>query len=434
MGKIHNFCFEKTYMNFPLTTLAPTTGLANTEDGKWRIELSPKADSENDVFLNAMYVTDNDKNLPELPIYQEAMSGFVGVTVKDRMVLFTKDTKAKTNSFNITVRDNGYSDVTCFIADTEEGIWNVSGNGVNINVESKSGEGVLCFNVKPGNYMISKTDSSADEFVWSEAEKEKCGDFIVYNSADRAFIRNELPNKLVGNVAYVPLKVMFKQFGATVEWDSSRGCAIAHRGANSAEIYPQAVSYILNGNTIELSSPTFVENGVMYVPVVDFKDFLRFNVKYDSIARILDVSIVSVSKEISSKIDVENDAIVPISITASGNDGNVESNSNDYALETRWSCEGTDTWLEYDLGASYDISKLWISFYKGAKRKTIFDIEFSNDGVNYTKVYSGESSGTTESLEEFAAKGNARFVRFVGHGTNVSGNYWNSVNEMIVSK
>lgn len=164
---------------------------------------------------------------------------------------------------------------------TEEGIWNVSGNGVNINVESKPGEGVLCFNVKLGTYNISKTDDAADEFVWSESEKEKCGDFIVYNSADRAFIRNELPNKLVGNVAYVPLKVMFKQFGATVEWDSSRGCAIAHRGANSAEIYPQAVSYILNGNTIELSSPTFVENGVMYVPVVDFKDFLKQKIQSD---------------------------------------------------------------------------------------------------------------------------------------------------------
>ena len=39
-----------------------------TEQGNWRIEASPKKASESDLFLNAMYVTDNDRNLPQLPM------------------------------------------------------------------------------------------------------------------------------------------------------------------------------------------------------------------------------------------------------------------------------------------------------------------------------------------------------------------------------
>ena len=37
-----------------------------TDSGSWRIELSPVKESTKDTFLNAMYVTDYDRNLPEL--------------------------------------------------------------------------------------------------------------------------------------------------------------------------------------------------------------------------------------------------------------------------------------------------------------------------------------------------------------------------------
>ena len=44
------------------------------EGGGSRIELSPKKSSENDTFLNAMYVTDADRNLPDYTKAEELIN------------------------------------------------------------------------------------------------------------------------------------------------------------------------------------------------------------------------------------------------------------------------------------------------------------------------------------------------------------------------
>lgn len=402
---------------------------SNSEQGAWRIELSPKKKSENDVFLNAMYVTDNNKNLPELPMYQESESGMVGVTVKDRMVMFARDTKVKNNSISLTVRDNGYNNVLCFIADIEDGIWNISGEGISINAEAKEGENTLCFNVKPGSYVISKTNTPADEFVWNEETKSTYGDFDAYDTVDGAYLRIDVPTKLISGVPYVAAKTFFALLDADVIWDSERGCAVAIKNGLSIELYGGSDSFVMNGTSIKLTSPIFVENGIMFVPILYFKTFLGFNMNYDHLARILNISIVEPSKEVTDKIDVSK-VLRPALIKSSGNDGNVESNILDFSIKTRWSCEGKGSWLMYDLGESKDISSLYVAFYSGNKRKTNFDIEISDDGVNFVKVFSGESSGKTLEPEAISIGKKARFIKFTGYGTS-TGTAWNSVTEMI---
>ena len=412
------------------------SGSVNSEQGKWRIELSPQKASENDTFLNAMYVTDADGNLAELPMYQESMSGFVGVTVKDRTVLFAQDTNVKSSNIGLTIRDNGYNEVQCLIADLEPGIWNISGkNGLCINVEAKQGEGIIVFNASPGAYMLSKADSNeVSSQIFKNRELEMHGDFIIYNKPSSCYLRCEKPNKLIDGIPYVPAKTFFKMTKTSIEWNSELGCAVATRGQNSAMLYEGAQSFEFKGNTVNLSAPIVVIDGVMYVPILDFKVLVGSGISYDDVAKILNISIIEPSKEITDVVDIENDVLEPISIEASGDDGNIPENAADYSISSRWSCKGDNCWIEYDLGGVYDIGSVLMAFHSGNKRSTIIDIDVSDDRINYKRVYTGQSSGTTLGLEEFKVNTKGRFVKVTGHGTNLKDNLWNSITEFIVTK
>ena len=61
------------------------------------------------------------------------------------------------------------------------------------------------------------------------------------------------------------------------------------------------------------------------------------------------------------------------------------------------------------------------------------EIEVSEDGVNYTKVFEGKSSGNTVGYEEFSFEAcNAKYVRVIGSGSST--NAWNSWNELVIGK
>jgi hypothetical protein len=312
------------------------------------------------------------------------------------------------------------------------GVWNITnGAGFSINAESKEGEGVIVFNATPGTYTISKADGAEVTLQsFENRQTEMFGDFILYNRINGCYLRCEKPNKEIDGIAYVPAKTFFKQLGADVVWNATKGCAVATKGESVIELYNSATSYMLRDKEYKLSAPIKVFDGVMYVPAIDFKAFLSCSMTYDRVAKILSLAVTEPSPEITSVVDVVNEVYEPAVISASGNDGNIPENANDYSLSTRWSCEGKGSWLMYDLGETKDISSLYMAFYNGNKRKTYYDIEISVDGVNFTRVFSGESSGTTLEPEMLTIGKKARFIRFIGYGTNTN-SAWNSVTEMI---
>jgi hypothetical protein len=110
---------------------------------------------------------------------------------------------------------------------------------------------------------------------------------------------------------------------------------------------------------------------------------------------------------------------------------NVPANTIDGDLRTRWSAEGDGEWIRYDLGSAKKVSKVCVAWYRGTKRISIFDIQVSADGTNWTTVYSGRNSGTTLEPEEYSfAARDARYVRIIGHGNTSNG--WNSITEVEV--
>ena len=117
-------------------------------------------------------------------------------------------------------------------------------------------------------------------------------------------------------------------------------------------------------------------------------------------------------------------------VTASTHDGNLPANTVDNSLTTRWSANGDGQWIRYDLGSVRTVAHVTIAVYNGNSRQNRFDLQVSNDNVNWTTVLTGGlTSGTTtaEQIHDFADV-DARYVRYLGHGSTVS--TFNSVTEV----
>jgi len=131
------------------------------------------------------------------------------------------------------------------------------------------------------------------------------------------------------------------------------------------------------------------------------------------------------------KVSSSESLLLPVSsvLASSYEDPNIPENSIDGDFNTRWSAEGDSQWIQYDLGSIQTVSKLHIVWYNGDARTNTFDIEISSDSVNWNQIYSGISSGTTNSFEVFDfTPETTRYVRYIGHGNSI--NLWNSIVEV----
>ena len=118
-----------------------------------------------------------------------------------------------------------------------------------------------------------------------------------------------------------------------------------------------------------------------------------------------------------------------VGVSASTHDGNRAENTLDNNLSSRWSARGDGQWIQYDLGDHYSIAEVAIAFFRGDVRRADFEILVSSDANTWNRVFSGQSSGTTLQLENYALAGaQGRFVRIVGHGNTSSA--WNSITEV----
>lgn len=101
--------------------------------------------------------------------------------------------------------------------------------------------------------------------------------------------------------------------------------------------------------------------------------------------------------------------------------GNKPANTIDDNPNTRWGANGAGAWIQYDLGAMSTVGYAGIAFYKGNKRSYSFDIQSSADGMTWTTIYSGTSSGATLQLETFdVVNTDARYIRVVGNGNSAT--------------
>src|SRR2546425_8280629 len=116
-------------------------------------------------------------------------------------------------------------------------------------------------------------------------------------------------------------------------------------------------------------------------------------------------------------------------VTAIGSDGNIPANAIDGNLTTRWSNLGVGSWIKLDLGTPKTVCNVDIAWYNGNLRSNNFVISTSTDGNTFANVYTGTSSGTTASFENYNfADVTARYVMITVNGN--TGNNWASISEI----
>ncbi len=121
-------------------------------------------------------------------------------------------------------------------------------------------------------------------------------------------------------------------------------------------------------------------------------------------------------------------AIVSAKANANPQPENSDVNTLDENYSTKWAAE-MNAEIVWDLGEVKNCGFMTLAFQKGNTRTQKFTLHTSPDGVKWTKVFDGDSSGKTEADEVFDLGGNdARYVKFTNYG-NSAGSAWVSLTE-----
>ena len=143
--------FGENYPNAATTRPDPCN-----ERGAWRVEVTPKKAAREDRFLNVMQVMDN--RCTQLPVQRIDADKVVGVAVADRVVTFSRDSKAINEEFAFEIPKSSGKKVKVLVTDLAEGKWTILNvrKKVVTTEDVKADSGVLYFSAEPGKYSLTR--------------------------------------------------------------------------------------------------------------------------------------------------------------------------------------------------------------------------------------------------------------------------------------
>ena len=115
--------------------------------------------------------------------------------------------------------------------------------------------------------------------------------FVVNSSAAQSLpwlytngvpVNSPLP-LLINQSFYAPIRPVATSLGFEVGWDQARLAAALLWQGNRLEVYANSKIIIINGEPIEMTSPTFLNSGTLYVPLRAFAECLGVGVTYSAL-------------------------------------------------------------------------------------------------------------------------------------------------------
>ena len=408
------------------------------EGGGYRIEVSPKADSEEDLFLNVLQVSDTDRNLPPLESEKIDSETHVGVKIYDRVVMFGKGKERVKGNVSFTVPGSDWVKVT--VADLYEGTWLVKKDGADYKtiVVTKDG-GVGSFEGMNGSYELSYVSAGGEKVFTKTPLPHSEGINIKVNNIH---LYCDVEPTIINSRTMVPMRAIFEALNCSVSWDEATKTAtgVSSDGAITVKITNDSPIGIVNGKEIPLDSPATILNGRFLVPVRFISESMGAMVNWYSYPKTVSIlsSLPGSLGTTATASDFEG-ALKVVNVTESGNNGAGDTieNTIDGNIGTAWSVNGTDgdAWGIYELQKEAEIKKVIIAFKRGAERKYRFSIAVSTDGINYENIITdAQSSGKTEEYEIYEATNikKAKYVKFIGEGSDA--NSWSNIYEIVFAE
>jgi len=409
-----------------------------SEGGGYRIEVSPKTESEKDYFLNVLQVGDNDKDLAPLESQMIEGNTHTGVQVYDRVVMFGKE-KDRISS-DVTFSVTGDKTYKFAVADLKEGTWNISKDGAVIGqiVAAKDG-GVGSFEGTAGNYTLSYVSADGEK-VFTSTPIETMGINLKMGST---YIYSDVEPTIINSRTMVPMRAIFEALKATVTWDEATATATGEKDGKIIKITRDSATAYVDGKEVTLDSPATIIDGRFLVPVRFIAESFGVEVNWDDFSKTVIFKDASVNGletfkgPFVTKHNVENALSVEVA-QQSGDDGagNNIRNVLDSNMSSSWGCKIDENenlgYGIFDLGSSKTVDSIYMGFKAGNARIYTFSIYVSEDGKNYTLAKDKlKSSGTGLELEKFDINAKGRYIKILGYGNTV--NDWNNYTELVFS-
>ena len=84
---------------------------------------------------------------------------------------------------------------------------------------------------------------------------------------------------------------------------------------------------------------------------------------------------------------------------------------------TYWGVDSSQGWLRWELGSSAHVASMVLSWRANSVRKTLFEVETSNDKTTWTQRYSGQYVGDSgDQVVSLSSGLSVKYVRIVVHG------------------
>lgn len=276
--------FSVNSVNFPIK--APDGVQADM--GNWRTEISPVGSKTEDLFLNVMYVCDADGNYEELTVNKGEGEAYVSATIMDKTIVFPKERQNISSAFEFVLNDNGKKTYNCLFTGISEGKWNISGNGINLILESVKDKHCITASLAPGKYTISpaETDAVVTPVEIKEAPKENFGDFLILKGNNLMYL--PYPTKFLDGVPYVAIDGIFTGLGAALE-ECFENTVTFTLNNKKYTLTADSLDYTENGKIKTLNFVPFIYEGRLYASPLDFKAALGKTITYDDTLKLLTV-------------------------------------------------------------------------------------------------------------------------------------------------
>ncbi len=408
-----------------------TAGGAALEENTYRLELSPKANNETELFLNVIQVTDRS-NKAYHAVTKVENTTHVGVKISDRVVLFSKDAKRVGTSFEVNAIGSGSVKYT--ICDMQAGVWNVTNGGKTFEVVVTEEGGVLAFDGVMGNVKAVPAGKGAP--VVEEVPLVLSDDRALRVKIGNSFAYMPVEPDIVNGSLVVPIEYIAPKMNLKRQADFMKEVFVEDRQKITAEVRPDATTFLVNGEVRDLNVPTYMKDGYLMVELRTFAEAFNYLVYWDNFAKTANL----VSNPVIVKEDDKNYAKVVNVITDEIGVSDPTTGGGRFAvdgdLETLWSANAAEGPVGFimELEEETLLENIEIVFNPNSFRTPYFDVYVSQDGVNFTHILNaiGSPDANGFDYETFAFDPQievyAKYVQYLANGSDKS--KWNGVKEI----